>query len=149
MIFWNFGVSTYFFCVSTKENLVENKNSKNCKKLLKAEVVKNVVQVPIKIKNSGKNMKKNFGILTEKFGDLTKNFLSWSYNFELEFMNVSDHWLCSAWTFSTVQRSWQFAWKFLSVLRPFLFEDCLKTVRNGHANFQKLPSRNTVTLWNE
>jgi hypothetical protein len=34
------------------------------------------VQVPIKIKNSGKNMKKNFGILTEKFGDLTKNFLS-------------------------------------------------------------------------
>ena len=62
MIFWNFGVSTYFFCVSTQENLVENKNSKNCKKLLKVEVLKNFVQVPIKIKNSGKNMKKNFGV---------------------------------------------------------------------------------------
>jgi hypothetical protein len=49
--FWCFDT---FFCVSTKENLEENKNSKNCKKLLKVEVLKSFVQVPIEIKNSGK-----------------------------------------------------------------------------------------------
>jgi hypothetical protein len=32
------------------------------------------VQVPIKIKNSGKNMKKNFCVLTKNFGVKTKNF---------------------------------------------------------------------------
>ncbi len=32
------------------------------------EVLKNFVLVPIKIKNSGKDMKKNFGVLTKNFG---------------------------------------------------------------------------------
>jgi hypothetical protein len=38
------------------------------------EILKNFVQVPIKIKNSGYNMKKIFGVLTKNFGVLTNLF---------------------------------------------------------------------------